>query len=428
MLVEVFWLIFLVLLSAFFSGAEVALLSVTPIKIRTLLREKKKGAKALERIKHNSRKTIITILIGNNIVNILAASLATVLATRQFGSQGLGIATGAMTLFILLFGEITPKSFASSHAVRISLIISPIIELLTMLLYPVVIALEVFSNTITKIVKSKPIEPITESEIKSMLELSEEKNILDPMEKRIMEQALKFGETTAFDIMINIHNVFSIDGNSKIKDSISAIIESGFSRIPVHNGKKENLTGIVFIKDILRYIKDDKNHERLKDIQHNALILPFDASIENLLKSFKAEKTHIALIRKNNSIVGIATLEDVLEELVGEIADEFDGLSNKIERLDKNTIIVYPDISLVFLNRFFNTRLGVIDTDQTLNDFLNNKLAQDFFQSKRSVSINGIIFSAINIQNEKTKKVKITKTFLSKPLFSPFFKYLSKNA
>jgi len=318
-------LIILLTLSGFFSGSEVALLSITTVRVRTYLKEKRKGSAALDRLKAKPRRMIITILIGNNVVNITAAALAMIIATDYFGSAGLGIVTGILTLLILIFGEITPKTLASRYAGPISLLIARPIELLSYILYPLVVLLEGITKFLERAVKFKKHAPITESEIKTMIEYGVEHKVVNPEEQYIINRALAFSDITANKIMIPIRSVFSLDINNNIENSLGKIIDSGYTRIPIYDGEENNIVGIAMVKNVARELINKHGTKLLGDVAAPPLFVPAYIRIDYLFKLFQNRRKHMAIVYgKYKKAVGIVTLEDLIEELVGEIIDESD--------------------------------------------------------------------------------------------------------
>jgi CBS domain containing-hemolysin-like protein len=325
---KILLLIILISLSGFFSGSEVALLSVTPIRVRTYLKEKRKGSGALSRLKARPRRMIITILIGNNVVNITAASLVAVIATDYFGSISLGIAAAALTLIILIFGEITPKTLASQYAGRISLFIARPIEVFGYLLYPLVIFLDWLAGALERFVKFKKHALITEADIKTMVEFGVEHRVVEPAEQYIINRALAFSDITAHKIMIPLWDVFSLESSATIDDSLGKIIESGFSRIPLFERNRDTIIGIAMVKDMARELVANRGHKLLKEVAVPATFVPENIRIDYLFKIFQKRRKHMAIVQdKDKKAVGIVTLEDLVEELVGEIVDESDVTS-----------------------------------------------------------------------------------------------------
>ncbi len=330
MALQVVILFILLVLSGFFSGSEVALLSITPVRVRTYLKEKRKGSIALDRLKSNPRRMIIIILIGNNVVNIVAASLTAYIASQKFGSTGIGIFTGILTLVILIFGEITPKTLASRYAGRFSLWVARPIEIMSILLYPLVYVLEKITKILESSVKLEAHAAITEADIKNMIEFGVEQKIVQPEEQYIINRALAFSDITANKIMIPLRDVFAIEQNTTIEKSIINIIESSYTRIPLYKKDIKNITGMAMVKDVAREMIEKRGKKRLKDILVDPIYVPKNIRIDYLFKIFQTKRKHMAIVHDiEKRAIGVVTLEDLIEELVGEIVDESDIENNE---------------------------------------------------------------------------------------------------
>ena len=234
-------LIVLILLSAFFSGVETALMSLNMVKVKSLRRRRKRGSKALFRIKQNPHNLIITILIGNNIVNIGAASLATFVFMDIFGSQGVGIATGVMTFLILVFGEITPKTFAIQNAERVSLLVARPIEILSFILFPLVKLFEFISKFMSKLLGSKKERELSESELRTMVTMGRQEGIISKEVAEMMHNVIKFEKTKVKEIMTLKQDVEMLDESSTLKSVLDFIVKSPYSRYPIYKKNKLNL-------------------------------------------------------------------------------------------------------------------------------------------------------------------------------------------
>jgi len=332
-------LIVLILLSAFFSGTETALMSVSSIKVRSLVRQKRKGSEALMRLKKNPRRLLITILIGNNLVNILAASIATILFTEMFGSNGIGIATGIMTLLILVFGEITPKSFATMNSEKLSLAVARPIEVLSYILYPIVKFLEILTSLMMKLFGSKKERMLTEEELKTVVTMGHEEGILSKEVAEMMDSLLEFGEKTVDEIMTLKDEIAFVDGNLKLKDVVDYVVKTPFSRYPVYVKSKDNVVGILDVDDVLKYIKENKLNVKVKNIAREVYFVPETKDIDDLLVEFQRKETPMAMVvDEYGSVVGLVTMEDILEEIVGDIFDKSMRRELYITHVNKNTI------------------------------------------------------------------------------------------
>ncbi|PIY72546.1 hypothetical protein COY87_00410, partial [Candidatus Roizmanbacteria bacterium CG_4_10_14_0_8_um_filter_33_9] len=356
--VNIVILIILILLSAFFSGAEVALLSVSQVKIKSFLKENRKGAKALQRLKANPQKMLISILIVNNIINFSAAALVAVIAENKFGSTGVSIAIGLFTLLILVFGEVTPKSIAAANAGKIALIIAKPIETLSTILSPAVILLSSFTRYILNSLHLKTHSSFTEADITSAIELGFEKRLIEPQEQAIILRALKLHDITVLEIMTPENKIYSLSSQQKIGDTIIDFVKTSFTRIPIYEESPDNITGVVNIKDILRSL-DRKDIDRtLKDLSSEPMFISSHAKIDTLLRIFQHNQAHMIFVKdEKGRILGLVTLEDVLEEIVGEITDEREIVPGTIIRVDKNTIIAHGETEIKKINRFFNTEI-----------------------------------------------------------------------
>jgi len=374
---QIILLIILLFFSAFFSGVEVALVSLDQIKLRSLLKKKRKGSKAVSKLKKNPQRMIITILIGNNVVNISASVLATIIATDLFGSSGAGIAVGVMTFLVLVFGEITPKSYAATHAEKISLLVARPLLLLQRVLYPFVVAFEWMTNKAIKVFgeEEKKNALLTEEELKIAIELGAEENAIEQNEKKLLKNVLEFNDITAKEVMTERQNMSCLDANMKVKDAIPIIAESPFSRTPLFLGSLDNIVGVIHTKDVLEAINEKEEEFALRDIAVKPFFVHEKVIIDDLFKMFQERHTHIAIvIGDNGKTVGMVTIEDLLEELVGEIIDESDVTPNKIMRIDRSTILVDGETPPIYVNSFFQTNID--EKYETISNFLVDKYKQ----------------------------------------------------
>lgn len=346
--------IILLILSGFFSGSETALYSISGVEIKRLVREKRKGAKVLARIKENPKRLIITILIGNNIVNVAASILATILATQWFGSYGAGVAFGGTTFLILLFGEILPKSMATTQASFISLLVARPIELISYALYPLVFIFEKLMKITGTI---QPIR-ITEEDVQTMAAMGVEAGTIEEEEEEIIEKVFQFTDITAEDAMTPRSKIFSLNHLLSATDAIKAIKKTPLSRIPVFKNSKDNIIGILYTKDLLQYSSKQSQKLTLGEVCKEPYFIPDQKPLNDLLKEFQKRAVHIAIVVNEwGEIIGLITLEDLLEELVGEIVDEKDLDRIFIKRIDKSTILVDGATEVGAINRFLKVKV-----------------------------------------------------------------------
>lgn len=325
--------VILILLSAFFSGAEIAFFSLSKAQARHLLDQKKKNAALLWRLKQRPQWLLITILIGNNIVNILSASIATVLAVNLFGDMGVGIATGVVTLVILIFGEITPKSLAQKNNQWIALKIAPIFYFLTIVFYPISWFLIKFNNFVAyKIFKVPPSDQVTESEIRALARLGVESGAIDYREREMIENVLELNDKEVSEIMTPRYKMVVLNGDVPIDQIAFFVAQTGYSRYPVYENEEDYIIGYVHVNDILRKLQSDQRDFLVKNIVRPIRRVGEHKNIEHLFRSIINHKDHIVLVTREKNekeVIGLVTLEDILEEIVGEIQDETDVLEEK---------------------------------------------------------------------------------------------------
>lgn len=372
MIGQIIILIILVLLSGVFSSTEIAMFSLTNLKIRHLIERNVRHSKLLLKLKESSHKLLITILIGNNVVNIASAAMATAIALKVFGNAGVAIATGVMTLLILIFGEIIPKAFATKHAQSISLTMAPAINVMMKICYPLVIALNFLTTLILP--KDDDIIPlVTEEEVRDIVKLSEEEGSIKEQEEQMIQNIFKLDDTCAEDIMTARLDVFAFEQDLKVKDIIEDTKKSGYSRIPVYKKQLDEVIGVLYAKDLL-----DANPEiTLKQIVRPAFFVPETKRIDLLLREFKQKKIHIAMVVSEHGVVtGIVTIEDLIEEIIGEIYDETDkpeNIINPIKKINKDTFSIKGKVHISDVEDKLSIEFGDED-NSTISGYITSKL------------------------------------------------------
>lgn len=317
----------LVFLSAFFSSAETAALSVNKVRLMNLAEEdgNKKAQLVLDLLERQN-KLISTLLVGNNIVNIAASALATKLAMDQWGDAGVGVATGIMTMLILVCGEVVPKNLAASHATSWSLRTAPILKVLMTLLWPVVMILTWISDFVVKISKGAEEDPlITESELKLLVNAGQEEGFLDENETEMINSIFEFDETIVKEIMVPRIDMVAVNVEESVNAVIDLIIDAGHSRIPAYEGSVDNILGILYAKDILKNIERDFDQWKVKELIRPAYYIPENKKVNDLLTELRQKKVHMAIILDEyGGTAGLITIEDLIEEIIGDIQDEYD--------------------------------------------------------------------------------------------------------
>ncbi len=323
-------LFFLIILSALFSAAETALMSTHMVKVKALLKKNRPGSVILYKLKQKPHNLIITILVGNNLVNIFATAIATALFIQVFGLAGMAYSAIVMTIVILTFGEILPKLLAVQHHEDISLVLAAPIYYLSIVFFPIIWLFTQLSNIINKVFKTKKKQTISEEELRIILTLGKEEGIISKEVARIMHKVLDFEDTKVTKIMTPFEKVHLIDGQLKIDSAIDFIVRKSHSRYPVYIEEEDNIIGIVDVDDVLKAIKDKKADSLIKDITRTVEFVLPDKEIGDLLYEFEDKSVLMAIVvDKKGDVLGLVTIEDILEEIVGNI---FDKSNRKIRR------------------------------------------------------------------------------------------------
>lgn len=319
----------LIFLSGFFSAAEIAFFSLSPGQLRSMIEKRENNSRLIWKLRRRPQKLLISILIGNNIVNVFTAALATSIATDYFGSLGIGIATGVVTVLILVFGEITPKSFAQKNNKLIAKIFSPVLVGLMYFLFPFIWVLEKFNNIIlVKLLKLSRPYLVTEEEIRSLTRLGVETGVIDYRERELIENVFKFDDVKAGEIMTMKYRMVSLNGDVSVEQIAHFVGQSGFSRYPVYEGGNDDrIVGYVHVNDIMRTLNSDKREKLVKEISRSVKRIKETMKVERVFRMMIREHEHLVLVKRSEGedIIGVITLEDILEQLVGDITDETDN-------------------------------------------------------------------------------------------------------
>ena len=319
-------LILLLGLSAFFSSAETALTTANRIRMRSMAEEGNKRAQAAMQVTDNSGKMLSAILIGNNIVNLSAASLTTSLA-YSFGGSMVAIASGILTVLILLFGEITPKTMATIHAEKMALIYAPIIRVFMKIMTPLIFVINGLSMGILFLLRVDPSaknKAMTETELRTIVDVSHEDGVIESDEREMIYNVFDLGDAKAKDVMVPRVHVTFADVNSSYDELIDIFREDKFTRLPIFEDTTDNVIGTINMKDLLLY--DSSKEFHIRDILREAYFTYEYKSISELLVEMRQASLNIAIVLDEyGETAGLITLEDLLEEIVGEIRDEYDA-------------------------------------------------------------------------------------------------------
>ena len=402
-------LVILVALSSFFSASETALMSLSRIRIRHLVDENIKGAKLLEKLTNDPNKLLGSILIGNNIVNIGASALASSLAMKLFGDSGVALATGVMTVLVLIFGEITPKTIAKQKSEQISLRIIKIINIVVKVLTPLVFVFTHISQVFIKLLGAEPDVNesfITQEELKTMVGVSEEEGVLEEEEKEMIFNVFEFGDLQVKDVMIQRVDIVAVNVDVTYDEILDVIKQEQFSRIPVYNETIDDIVGVLNIKDLLFISDEDKKNFDIKKFMRDPFYTFEFKKVMELFAEMKKSRNHISIVLDEyGGTVGIATIEDLVEEVVGEIEDEYDQEEKEIQCINEKEYMLEGSTRLHDIKDIIGLDLESDEFD-SIGGLIIGELGR-FPEEKEEVTYNNIKFIVEEVDKNRIKKVRM---------------------
>lgn len=364
--IQIFTVIVLLCLSAFFSSAETALTTVNKMRVRTLAEAGSRQAVTLTKVIENPSKMLSTILVGNNIVNLSASSLMTTLTMQMFGSKAVGLATGVLTLLILVFGEITPKTLSTLYSEQIALKYAKIIYILMMIFTPVIFFVNQLSLGVLLLLRidpNKKKDPITEDELRTIVEVSHEEGVIETEEKKMINNVFDFGDSLAKDIMVPRIDMVMVEVNATYEEVIELFREEHFTRVPVYEDSNDNVIGIINMKDLILRDKDEEFSIR-NFLREPLYTYEFKKTAELMVEMRKTFNNIVIVLDEYGATAGLITLEDMLEEIVGEIRDEYDeDEEDEIQEISPGEYIVEGSMKLDDLNDYLGLNLESEDYD-----------------------------------------------------------------
>ncbi|MBU0662355.1 MAG: hemolysin family protein [Candidatus Diapherotrites archaeon] len=405
-------LLVLILLSAFFSSVETAFVSLNRLRVRKLVRSKARFAVLIEQLKARPHRLLITILVGNNFVNVAAAAVATNLALNIMGSEAQGtaiaIATGAMTFLLLVFGEITPKAIAIRNAEFICQIAAKPLHYLSIILTPVIWVLEKITGAIISITGEKQkVETVTEDEVRAMVAVGEEEGQIKRSEREMIQRIFKFNDIPVEDVMTPRTEIAAVEAGTKIEDLPKVLKGVQFSRIPVYKDDADRIVGILYSKDVKDCLLAGKKSCAVGKIMRPAVFVPPTKKIDKLLREFQNRHVHMAIvIDEYGGVLGLVTIEDLLEELVGEIIDETEDVP-EIKQLDSRTYSVDGDVELGRLGKELQITLESEEFD-TIGGYILNKLDR-LPKRGEKIKLDNATITVTSMEGQRIEKVTIEK-------------------
>ena len=407
---EIAALIAMIGLSGYFSGLEVALVSIRLSKIEQMVKDKVRGAVSLHKLKSNPSRMMSSVNLGNNLASIAATALATDLSLKLFGDDGLAIAIGIMTFLILIFGEITPKTYCNANAAKVAVKNSRILLIFSYALFPIVWIFEIITKGMIKLTGSSDIPPgLTEDEIKEIVKQGYKDKAIEKQESELVHGALNFDDIVIRSVMTPRTKMFKLNSKMMLFEALPEINKSGFSRIPVFADNTDQIVGIIHARDVLKKLEGDEKIISLEQIMREPVFVSQEKRVSDLLKEMQGRRTHMAIVLDEfGGVEGCVTLEDLLEEIVGEIQDETDTEKPSFQRDGQNAIVTDGDIEIDTINDIFKSNIPPGDDYSTLNGLLHEKL-HDMPKEDDKIEIGSLRIIIEKVSKNKPEKIRIEK-------------------
>ena len=411
---QVLVLFVLLLLSGFFSSAETALFSISKAKAIHLAKQKGPTYKLIKKMKDDPHRLLSTILIGNNIVNVGAAALATAITIKLIPDYAVGIATGIMTFLILIFGEIFPKSIATRNNILIARLVIFPVYWFSILLTPIIIFLN-FIPKLTGKIHRKP--QVTEAELLTFVEVVEEEGEINEEERKLIHNIFEFDDTNASEIMTPRADMFVIDVNSELK--LEDIAKSGFTRIPVIAGDVDHVVGILNIKDLFRHHAASDGEVDVRELMRKPYFVPENKKLDKLLQQFKRRKQHMAIVvDEHGGVSGLITLEDALEEIVGEIVDETDKFEPNIVKISAKKWSVLGKSEIDEVNDMIPMNIPDSKEYDTFSGYVLEKIGR-IPEEKEKITLGDFVVTVNEMHGNRIREYIVSQTDIKTPTGAP---------
>ena len=402
----------MIILSAFFSASETAFSSVNLIRLRQYAEDGRPGAKKALNVAERFDEVLLAILIGNNIVNLASASLATIVATEvlHLGASGAPIATAVMTILIIIFGEILPKSYAKENSESLTLAIGTIYYYMIIIMKPLIKIFMVLKDFVAKLYRKKDDEPsVTEDELNVIIDTMEEEGVLQQDEVEMLQSVLDLSETFVKDIMTPRVDVIAVDVHDSTEHIKNVFLEEKYSRIPVYDESRDNIVGILYERDLFSAIIERGSTEDIviADIMRDPMYVSYTMRVSDLLTRLQLEKQHLAIVADEyGGTAGLVTMEDVLEEVVGEIYDEHDEEEQFFTKKSDTLYEVKADIELDELFDIMGIDLNIPEDAYSLGSWMYSKI-EDIPDIGDMYQYHNLVFTIIEVEDRRIKRVKI---------------------
>ncbi|MHB8895222.1 MAG: hemolysin family protein [Candidatus Geothermincolia bacterium] len=406
-------LVLLILLAAFLAASETALMRVSRIRVKFLVDQKVNKADKLDKLIENPDYFLPPLLLTVLVVQLTSASLATWLTTRLTHNAGIGVLVGTvvLTFFMFTFGELVPKAAASHDSERFALAVSRPINFLSWLLHPLAVMFEMLAKGVMKIFRRGPLpsEVIVrdEGEIKAMVTAAEEHDVIEEEEKEMIHSVFEFSDTMVREVMVPRPDMVTLPTSATVMDALVLTIEKGFSRIPVYDRELDSIQGVLYAKDLMQCLKEGKLRQPVLGMTREPFIIPETKVLSDMLRDFRERKVHMAIVvDEYGTVVGLVTIEDLLEEIVGEIFDEFDREVDLVEKISEGHYRVDARINIEDLNEVLQISLPEEDDVDTVGGLV--------FKILGHVPVGGESFeyNGVSVRVEKVRNNRISKVLM----------------
>ncbi len=402
-------LIILLFLSAVFSGSETALTTVNKLRMRTLADDDVRGAQTVLKLIEEPGKMLSAILIGNNVVNISASALATTMAIDFWSSEWIGLVTGILTLLILVFGEITPKSISTIYAEKISLIVAAPIFAITKLLTPIIFLVNKLCIGIMRLFRIDPkakTTAITENELRTILDYSHEEGVIESEERRMITNVVDFGDSLAKDVMVPRIDMAFASADLTYDELVQAFATDKYTRMPVYSETRDNVIGIVNLKDVFFFNGEKENFNILDIVREPYYTYEFKKTSELLIEMRRNSISLAIVLDEYGATAGLITIEDLLEEIVGEIRDEYDyDEEDSIQAISDHEFIVDGNTKLDDINEVLGLDLESDDYDSIAGHII--YLLDHLPEEGETVTDHNTVFTVASVDKNRVDKVHI---------------------
>ena len=410
LIIQIAAVVILITLSAFFSSSETALTTLSPHRVRSLVDEGVKKADILEKVLDDGNRMLSVILICNNIVNLTASSITTMIFQKVFGSSSVGIGTGILTLLVLIFGEVAPKTMATIRAEKMSLRFCRIIWFLMKIFAWLAAIINFLAGGILKVFgvkKDEKAETITEGELRTIVEVSQESGIIESSQKTFIDNIFDFSDKSAHEIMVPRINIVSINIDSTYDEIMQVFEENFFTRYPVYDKDGEKIIGLVNIKDLAFLPADRRLDFKVKDVLRQVFYTFEQKRLKELFVEMKKNSASLMVVLDEyGDVAGIVSMEDILEELVGDIRDEYDADEDlEIVCIGKDSYLIQGHVSLDDINEKLGTEFESEEYD-SIGGLLMEKLDR-IPEENDSVCAAGCVLTAYKTDNTKIELVKV---------------------